>query len=236
MKKIIATTLGVLSLLVTTQSVHARNFAKSGATTQQHHSGDGSSLTLGGYQASCSSCEPGSALAETRNINVNGHSQQTVHLKAQSIAGIAEVFLTNLDTITTVVNSPINFSVVKGNAKFLFVVLDYIPHGGTQADDVEINFITPNSALKSENFKQETFVLIDNGHGNYSIPVGTHGIPQGAQLTFFVFDQVGNENNCTVHGSDINHLQINRTFVGISTDPSSSCGSDCSVNGGGNEQ
>jgi hypothetical protein len=236
MKKIVAMTLGVLSVLVTTQSVHARNFAKSGATTQQHHSGNGSLLTLGDYEAECSSQEPGSALAETRNINVNGHSQQTVHIKAQAIAGIADAFVTNLDTITTVVNSPINFSVVKGNAKFLFVTLDYIPHGGTQADEVEVNFLTPDSALKAENFKQETFVLIDNGHGNYSIPVGTHGIPQGAQLTFFVFNQVADENNCTVHGSDINHLQINRTFVGISTDPSSSCGSDCSSNGGGTEE
>jgi hypothetical protein len=234
MIKTVAVTLAVLSALITTQSVQAKNIAKSGGTTQQHHSGDGSVLTLGAYETACFG-PSGAALAETRNITVNGHSQQTVHIRAQSMT-VGSAFITNLDTVTTVIDSPINFSVVKGNGKFLLITLDYIPHGGTQADEVEVNFLTPDSALKNAMFTEETLFLIDNGHANYSVPVGTHGIPQGATLTFFSFNQDGNVNNCSVHGSDINHVQINRTFLGISTDPSASCGSDCGTNGGGGEQ
>jgi hypothetical protein len=233
MKKAVAMTLAILSALIATQGVQARNIAKSGATTQQHHSGNGSVLTLGDYEAAC--FDGGAALAETRNITVNGHSQQTVHLRAQQSTE-ASAFITNLDKVTTVINSPINFSVVKGNGRFFLVTLDYIPHGGTQADDVEVNFLTPDSALKNAMFTEETLFLIDNGHGNYSVPVGTNGIPQGAKLTFFALNQIANEDNCSVHGSDINHLQINRTFVGISTDPSSSCGIDCRTDGGGGEE
>jgi hypothetical protein len=234
MKKAVAMTLAVLSALITTQSVQARNTANSGGTTQQHHSGEGSVLTLGAYETACFG-QSGAAFADTRNITVNGHSQQTVHIRAQSQT-VARAFVTNLDTVTTVIDSTINFTVVKGNAKFLLITLDYIPHGGIQADEVEVNFLTPDSALKNAMFTEETLFLIDNGHGNYSVPVGTNGIPQGATLTDFSFSQEGNVSNCSVHGSDINHLQINRTFLGISTDPSASCGIACGTDGGGGEQ
>jgi hypothetical protein len=88
---------------------------------------------------------------------------------------------------------------------------------------VQRSFGTPDSKVAGEG----AFLFIVNGNNNYSIPLGSDGIPEGAQLTFFQFLELGNENNCNKRVSNINHLQINRQFVGIATDPADSCEHNC---------
>jgi hypothetical protein len=221
MKKIIAATLAVYGALVATQSVQSRNVAKDSATTQQHHSGDGSVLLIGDYTAFCFFQFPGAGLADMRNINVNGHTQQVVHLRAQGGGANAQAFVNNLDKVATTITSPISFTVVKGNARRLLTVVKYIPHGETET--VSQSFVTPDAIAKEEG----ELLLIANGNGSYSIPLGNGGIPQGSQLTYFQFLQLGASDNCNKHVSNINHLQINRRFVGISADPSDSCEHNC---------
>ncbi len=209
MKKLTAMTLALCGALMSTQSANAN----------AHHSGDGTALSLGNYATLCPSANQGSAVADTRNVNNNGHNVQIVHLKAQGTSA-AFTFLTNVNSPPLIL-TPISFTVEKGNAKYLQLLIQYTPHNGSSS--VIQAFVTPDSKLSGGT----AVPLISNGNGKYTVPMGSIGIPTGSELDGLTFIQLANRNNCSNHASNIGELQINRHFVGIATDPSSSCGTSC---------
>jgi hypothetical protein len=209
-------TLALCGALTSTQSVQAGN----------HHAGDPSVLSLGSPVAVCISENVGVAVADVRNINVGDHTQTVLHLKAQGETA-AEGFVNNLDTAKVQVITPINFTVVQGDAQYLQVIVNWTPLHSS--DTGSASFITPDSKLDPS----KSFRLHSNGHGAYAIPLGQNGIPQFATLTLVFFNQNANPNDCTDHASDINHLTINNQFVGIDTTaPAQTCGTSCSPGGG----
>lgn len=214
-------TLITLSAMVTTQSVFAKNSSKDVLVPQQHHSGNGTTLLLGGY---ASVCIRGQAVADTRNISVNGHNVQVVHMTGQGLSS-SLAFLNNLDTVPTFVNSPISFTVEKGNARLLLITLAYIPHGGSPLDVQALYLVTPDTQFVFPGLPLTQ--LISEGNGKYTIPFGSSGVPQGAQLIQISFNQLGIRTDCSKHVVDFDKLQINRRFVGIATDPLAECGIAC---------
>jgi hypothetical protein len=230
MRTIVAAGLVALTLCIGSQAVEAKNPAKfGGGVTEQHHSGASTGLLIGDYRTECNGSSQGTALADTRNISIsNAHNQQVVHLQAQGTSE-ADAFLVNLSsqsqhTQTVEILTPITFTVVKGNARLLGVTVGFIPHGSTSQQIV--TFVTSNSKLTGD------FLLVSNGNGNYSVPLGD-GLPQGATLTGLEFSEVGNQVDCTKVVSDISHVSVNNRFIGIDgTAAAAFCGSDCEGGGG----
>jgi hypothetical protein len=221
MKNIIAATLVTASLVLSCQSVLARNPAKDILSTPNAHHGTTNAITIGGYLAGCESLNGGIAQAGPRTINVNGHNQGTAHLEAQGDT-FAEAFVQIPVSTPLVINGPISFTIAKGNGNRLVVIVAWTTPGSTTP--VSAGFVTPDSKIADST----TTFLTSNGHGNYSIPVGDHGIPFGSIIVDFIFNQDGNAKNCVKHSSDINELSINRTFIGIEQSGAEVCGTSCS--------
>lgn len=221
-------TLAILSVISISAapSVHARNPLKDAESSQQqqHHSGDGRTLVLGGYDVVCIN---GESSVESRNINVNGHNQQVLHMSAQR-SSQSLAFLNNLDTVPTFLKSPITFTLAKGNGRLLIVNLSFVTPGG---ENLFLSLVTPDSKVPAlVPFLPVTY-LISNGNGQYTVPSDSNGIPRGSQLLSLSLEQIGNFSDCSKHAIDFNELQINRRFVGISSDPAAFCDKSCGDGG-----
>jgi hypothetical protein len=149
------------------------------------------------------------------------HNQQVVHLEAQGTSE-ADSFLVNVQAAHVQISTPITFTLVNGAGRYLQINLAYTAHGSNLVKFSQ--FVTPTSKLVGN-------LLVDNGNGNFSIPLG-QALPQGATLVNLSFSQFGNNESCTKHVSDINHLSINKKSIGIDTTAEAAfCGSSCASEG-----
>jgi len=184
---------------------------------------DSAPLSLGGFDTLCLP-DGGSAAAESRNIVVGSHNQQVVHLQAENFS-VASTLVQHLNAQTTI-KQAIYFTLVTGTGDYLTVVVSYIPHGSV--NEQTISFLTPNTKLPKTGAQS----LFANGNGQFLIPVDSHnsgqGVPANAKLTKVLFGQLGQERDCTLQISEINHVIINGRAIGIDhSAPSSSCVQNC---------
>jgi len=190
------------------------------------HHGINPNLVVSGYAAQCQADNQGVVVADSRNINVGGHQQQVVHMKAQGQT-FAEVAIFDAGSTSTLtpfaLTQPIQFTVRNGNANWFNIIVFYnLPDSTTP---VGSSWVTPTSKITGSNLS----VLTSLGQGKFAIPVGNGGIPFGAIIGGILIQQGTNPNNCNNHRTDFNEIYINGYPVGITTG-SSACGTSC---GGG---
>ncbi|HEY9676948.1 MAG TPA: hypothetical protein V6C76_03015 [Drouetiella sp.] len=177
--------------------------------------------TLGNYTTSCK--ESGMVMLNTQSQLVNGHKQLFLTTSVQDSSNginVAEAFVLRGGNavLHTRLDNPITFQLVNGQTEVVSIVYSY-----HDEPDQRINFVTPNSLLKSPIYSS----LTSMGNNTYMVPMGlSHGaIPKRSVIVEMIFETQG-QGNCSTQTAQLNNIVFNGTNVGITTG-SKQCGAPC---------
>lgn len=217
------------AILIFAQSAFARNSAESTTAATPNISGStviplpavtpgthkSSNLSTGMYQVFCSN-GAGYAHIQTITKTIGGFRQMVVNIESASNGSgseSAQAYFqvlqtsTGLPVLETTLTQPITFQLVGGEA--CIVSVNNIP------------YVTPNSFFRRPGYKTLTAL----GHNRYSIPVDAFT----QYLQSLEFQAAGDPSKpCHRTTADINEININGAFVGITTTKARECG-DCDL-------